>query len=31
MSPGGALGVSAGDDGSLLVWETGSGSIRVWS
>lgn len=28
VSPGGGLGVSCGDDGTLLVWETSTGVIR---
>jgi len=28
ISPGGALGVSSGDDGTLLIWDTSSGVLR---
>ena len=30
ISPGGGLGVSSGDDSTLLVWETSTGVVRVW-
>ena len=29
LSPGGGLGVSSGDDGTLLVWDTSNGVLRV--
>ncbi len=29
VSPGGELGVSGGDSGSLQVWETSDGTVRV--
>ena len=29
VSTGGGLGVSCGDDGRLLIWETSTGDIRV--
>ena len=29
ISPGGGLGVSSGDDGTLLVWDTSNGVLRV--
>ena len=29
MSPGGALGISSSDDGSLNIWNTSDGVVRV--
>ena len=29
MSPGGGLAVSSGDDGTLLIWDTSNGVLRV--
>ena len=29
ISPGGGLGVSSGADGTLLVWDTSNGVLRV--
>ena len=29
VSPGGGLAVSSGDDGTLLMWDTSNGLLRV--